>query len=156
MSVDILIKHAVSCSTNYLLDLKPFVVVAVVVVAIAVVVVLVEEFVVSICWLQGTGAEWQSEQEKSLSEQLESNTHTLPSNPPVESNLKSWLVIFLWTIPSPTIDKVVMRKKPVSDSLISTLSWVVFAYFSILTIPSVVATLRVSGTKFLTFLLLKM
>ena len=40
-----------------------------------------------ICWLQGTGAEWQEEQEESLSEQLESNTHTLPSIPAVESNL---------------------------------------------------------------------
>ena len=29
-------------------------------------------------WLQGTGAEWQEEQEESFSEQLESKTQTLP------------------------------------------------------------------------------
>ena len=63
------------------------VVVVVVVVVEVVVVVVVEVDVVPICWLQGTGAEWQEEQEESLSEQLESNTHTLPSIPAVESNL---------------------------------------------------------------------
>ena len=59
----------------------------VVVVAVAVVVEKVVEEVEPIIWLQGTGAEWQEEQEESLSEQLENNTQTLPSNPAMESYL---------------------------------------------------------------------
>ena len=51
------------------------------------------------CWLQGTGAEWQEEQEESLSEQLESNTHTLPSNPAVPSNLTQNIIYLWWQRP---------------------------------------------------------
>ena len=64
------------------------------VVVVAVVVEVVDVVVVWMCWLQGTGAEWQEEQEESLSEQLESNTHTLPSNPAVESNLTQFQLIY--------------------------------------------------------------
>ena len=49
------------------------VVLVVIVVEVVVAMVVVEE-VEPMKWLQGTGAEWQEEQEESLSEQLESNT----------------------------------------------------------------------------------
>ena len=62
-------------------------------------VVVVVVVVVSMCWLQGTGAEWQEEQEESLSEQLESNTHTLPSNPAVPSNLTQNIIYLWWQRP---------------------------------------------------------
>ena len=62
-------------------------------VSVAVVVV-----VVSNCWLQGTGAVWQDEQEESLSEQLESNAHILPSNPAVPSYLTQFTVYVLFCL----------------------------------------------------------
>ena len=59
-------------------DLQPLIGAEEVVVVVLVVVLVVEvEEVEPMIWLQGTGAEWQVEQEESLSEQLESNTHTL-------------------------------------------------------------------------------
>ena len=77
--------------------------------------VVVEVVVVWICWLQGTGAEWQEEQEESLSEQLESNTHTLPSNPAVPSYLTQLMYNFDYILRNDLVltitDKVGLTQK---------------------------------------------
>ena len=79
-------------------------------VSVAVVVVVVWN-----CWLQGTGAVWQDEQEESLSEQLESKAHILPSNPAVQSYLKQFMCYFAYILRNDLVltitDKVGLRQK---------------------------------------------